>query len=178
MRQIAGWANDARVAGQCSISRQDRRPRYSLSTARARLPALDDHTSGRRLAARRAVYRHDSGRGRWVRRNRRRVGCGVWVGIADETTISKSGTPKSPLAGKGPMVKASAMNTFAMNASAAKAAATTTAAIRCFSGDWLGQCQNGRERCNGNTQAACDADRFQCGLLTVAAGVAADEGVI
>jgi len=141
------------------------------------LPALDDHASGRRLAARRAIYRQGSGRGRWVRRNRRRVGCGVWVGIADETTISKSGTPKSPLAGKGPMVKASAMNTFAMNASAAKAATMTIAAIRGFCGDWLGQCHNARKRYSGNTQTACDADCFQCGLLlTVAAGAATDEG--
>ncbi len=75
------------------------------------------------------------------------------------------------------MVKASAVNTFAMNASAAKAAAMTTAAIRGFCGDWLGQCHNARERYSGNTQTACDADCFQCGLLlTVAAGAAADEG--
>ena len=58
------------------------------------------------------------------------------------------------------MVKASAMNTFAMNASAAKAAAMTTAAIRGFCGDWLGQCHKARDGHSGNTQTACDADRF------------------
>ena len=75
------------------------------------------------------------------------------------------------------MVKASAMNTFATIASAAEAPATpaamTTAAIRGFCGDWLGQCHNGREGYSGYTQTACDADCFQCGLLLrVAAGVA------
>src|SRR5229473_637254 len=38
--------------------------------------------------------------------------------------------------------------------------AVEPAAMRGFCRDWLGQCQNARERYDGNTQAACDADRF------------------
>src|SRR5713226_1138642 len=48
-------------------------------------------------------------------------------------------------------------------AAAAEAPAVTAAApaaMRGFCRDWLGQCQNARERYDGNTQAACDADRF------------------
>src|SRR5207249_3231819 len=49
----------------------------------------------------------------------------------------------------------------AMEAAAAPAVtAAAPAAMRGFCGDWLAQCQNARERCNGNTQTACNADRF------------------
>ncbi len=56
-----------------------------------------------------------------------------------------------------PAAEAAAMEATA-KAPAVTAAAPT--AMRGFSGDWLAQCQNARERCNGNTQTACSADRF------------------
>src|SRR5216684_2032400 len=55
------------------------------------------------------------------------------------------------------------MEPAAATEAAAEAPAVTAAApaaMRGFCRDWLGQCQNARERYDGNTQAACDADRF------------------
>ena len=78
-----------------------------------------------------------------------------------------------------------------MEAAATEAAATEAAAVTAPASTamttpastaprqgrgWLGECQNACERDNGNSQAACNADRLHADLLlTIAARLAADE---
>src|SRR5437879_6130948 len=65
-----------------------------------------------------------------------------------------------------------------MEAAATEAAAMTTPASTAprQGGGWLGECQNACKRGNGNSQAACNADRLHTDLLhTIAARLAAGE---
>jgi hypothetical protein len=93
-------------------------------------------------------------------------------------------------------VKAAATKSPAMEAAATEAAATEAAAVTAPAPTamttaastapastaprqrrgWLGECQNACERDNGNSQAACNADRLHADLLlTIAARLAAGE---
>jgi len=92
------------------------------------LPALDDHTDGCRFAARGAICRQNSGRRLRDSSDRRRLGRWCWVAITDET-ISKSRTPKSPLARKGPVVKTSVTNASTTKSPAVKASGMKTPAF-------------------------------------------------
>src|SRR6266567_2948013 len=69
---------------------------------------------------------------------------------------------KAATAEPATMERTAAAEAAAMEAAAEAPAVTAAApaAMRGFSGNWLDQCHNARERYNGNTQTACNADRF------------------
>lgn len=110
-----------------STRRQRNSPSPSLRTVSARCPAHDDHTRSR-FVARGPIYRNGGRRAR-DSKNRRRFICGVWLAIADVTPISKSSTPKSPTAGKGPVVSASTMQSPTMKTSTGRASAMKACAV-------------------------------------------------
>src|SRR5216683_204314 len=96
------------------------------------------------------------------------VAGGAVIGVPVVVTViivrsvpSRSAAPRAVEPAALPKaVTAAEMRAMEAAAEAPAVTAAAPAAMRGFCRDWLGQCQNARERYDGNTQAACDADRF------------------
>jgi hypothetical protein len=93
-----------------------------------------------------------------------------------KAAAAESAAMESTAAEAAPMKPTAAAETAAVTTTASTAVTTTAPAAPRQGGVWLGGCQNARERGNGNSQAARNADRLHANLLlTIAARLAADE---